>query len=142
MTEFAFSGLGLNLHYGTLANPFDRKGRRIPGGSSSGAAVSYSDGMALSAIGTDTGGSVRIPAALCGLVSFKPTARRILTSGTLPLSSSLDSIGPLAASVRCCRILGDCALRFRRPGHWTMSTYMLGAHLNRRWAGSKVPERR
>lgn len=105
MTEFAFSGLGLNPHYGTPANPFDRKGRRIPGGSSSGAAVSVSDGMALSAIGTDTGGSVRIPAALCGLVGFKPSARRIPTSGTLPLSSSLDSIGPLAASVRCCRIL-------------------------------------
>jgi aspartyl-tRNA(Asn)/glutamyl-tRNA(Gln) amidotransferase subunit A len=105
MTEFAFSGLGLNPHYGTPANPFDRKGRRIPGGSSSGAAVSVSDGMALSAIGTDTGGSVRIPAALCGLVGFKPTARRIPMSGTLPLSSSLDSIGPLAASVRCCRIL-------------------------------------
>lgn len=105
MTEFAFSGLGLNPHYGTPANPFDRKERRIPGGSSSGAAVSVSDGMAQSAIGTDTGGSVRIPAALCGLVGFKPTARRIPTSGTLPLSSSLDSIGPLAVSVRCCRIL-------------------------------------
>jgi len=105
MTEFAFSGLGLNPHYGTPANPFDRKSRRIPGGSSSGAAVSVSDGMALGGIGTDTGGSVRIPAALCGLVGFKPTARRIPTSGTLPLSSSLDSIGPLAASVRCCRIL-------------------------------------
>lgn len=105
MTEFAFSGLGLNPHYGTPANPFDRKARRIPGGSSSGAAVSVSDGMALGAIGTDTGGSARIPAALCGLVGFKPTARRIPTTGALPLSSSLDSIGPLAASVRCCRIL-------------------------------------
>jgi aspartyl-tRNA(Asn)/glutamyl-tRNA(Gln) amidotransferase subunit A len=107
MTEFAFSGLGLNPHYGTPANPFDRKSRRIPGGSSSGAAVSVTDGMALAAIGTDTGGSVRIPAALCGLVGFKPTARRIPQAGTLPLSTSLDSIGPLAASVRCCRILDE-----------------------------------
>ncbi len=105
MTEFAFSGLGLNPHYGTPANPFDRSARRIPGGSSSGAAVSISDGMALAAIGTDTGGSVRIPAALCGLVGFKPTARRIPLAGTLPLSSSLDSIGPLGWSVGCCRIL-------------------------------------
>lgn len=105
MTEFAFSGLGLNPHYGTPANPFDRISRRIPGGSSSGAAVSVTDGMALGAIGTDTGGSVRIPAALCGLVGFKPTARRVPQRGTLPLSTTLDSIGPLAASVRCCRIL-------------------------------------
>jgi aspartyl-tRNA(Asn)/glutamyl-tRNA(Gln) amidotransferase subunit A len=109
MTEFAFSGLGLNPHYGTPANPFDRKLRRIPGGSSSGAAVSVTDGMALGAIGTDTGGSVRIPAALCGLAGFKPTAQRVPQRGTLPLSLSLDSIGPLAPSVRCCRIL-DAAL--------------------------------
>jgi aspartyl-tRNA(Asn)/glutamyl-tRNA(Gln) amidotransferase subunit A len=105
MTEFAFSGLGLNPHYGTPANPFERDARRIPGGSSSGAAVSVTDGMAVAAIGTDTGGSVRIPAALCGLVGFKPSARRVPQNGTLPLSTSLDSIGPLAASVRCCRIL-------------------------------------
>ena len=105
MTEFAFSGLGLNPHYGTPANPFDRKSRRIPGGSSSGAAVSVADEMAFGAIGTDTGGSVRIPAAVCGLVGFKPTARRIPQLGALPLSRSLDSIGPLASSVRCCRIL-------------------------------------
>ena len=107
MTEFAFSGLGLNPHYGTPANPFDRRLARIPGGSSSGAAVSVADGMAVAAIGTDTGGSVRIPAALCGLVGFKPTARRVPRSGTLPLSSTLDSIGPIARSVRCCRILDE-----------------------------------
>lgn len=105
MTEFAFSGLGLNPHYGTPANPFDRNARRIPGGSSSGAAVSVSDDMALGAIGTDTGGSLRIPAALCGLVGFKPTARRVPQRGTLPLSTSLDSIGPIGRSVRCCRII-------------------------------------
>jgi aspartyl-tRNA(Asn)/glutamyl-tRNA(Gln) amidotransferase subunit A len=102
MVEFAYSGLGLNPHYGTPLNPWDRTTGRIPGGSSSGAAVSVSDGMCAAAIGTDTGGSVRIPAALCGLTGFKPTARRIERAGTLPLSSSLDSIGPLAASVDCC----------------------------------------
>ena len=107
MTEFAFSGLGINPHYGTPANPFDRTRRRIPGGSSSGAAVSVADGMAVAAIGTDTGGSVRIPAALCGLVGFKPTAARVPLAGALPLSHSLDSIGPLGVSVRCCQILDE-----------------------------------
>jgi aspartyl-tRNA(Asn)/glutamyl-tRNA(Gln) amidotransferase subunit A len=105
MTEFAFSGLGLNPHYDTPANPWGRAARRIPGGSSSGAAVSVTDGMAVVGIGSDTGGSVRIPAALCGLTGFKPTQRRVPTEGALPLSASLDSIGPLAASVRCCAIV-------------------------------------
>lgn len=105
MTEFAFSGLGLNPHYGTPLNPFDRAAKRIPGGSSSGAAVSVSDGMAAAAVGTDTGGSVRIPAALCGLTGFKPTARRVPRNGALPLSTSLDSIGPIARSVACCAML-------------------------------------
>jgi aspartyl-tRNA(Asn)/glutamyl-tRNA(Gln) amidotransferase subunit A len=102
MTEFAYSGLGLNPHYGTPANPWDRPSRRIPGGSSSGAAVSVTDGMAAAAIGTDTGGSVRIPAALCGLTGFKPTARRIPMDGAVPLARSLDSIGPIALTVDCC----------------------------------------
>ncbi len=105
MTEFAFSGLGLNPHHGTPRNPWDRATGRIPGGSSSGAAVSVSDGMAVAAVGSDTGGSVRIPSALCGLAGFKPTARRVPTAGVLPLSTTLDSIGPLAASVRCCAIV-------------------------------------
>ena len=105
MTEFAFSGLGLNPHYGTPRNPWDRATGRIPGGSSSGAAVSVSDGMAAAAIGTDTGGSVRIPSALCGLTGFKPTARRVPMDGVLPLSPSLDSVGPLARSVACCALL-------------------------------------
>jgi aspartyl-tRNA(Asn)/glutamyl-tRNA(Gln) amidotransferase subunit A len=105
MTEFAYSGLGLNPHYGTPLNPFDRATGRIPGGSSSGAAVSVSDGMAVAGIGTDTGGSVRIPAALCGLTGFKPTARRVPTAGALPLSVNLDSIGPIAPSVACCACL-------------------------------------
>ncbi len=102
MTEFAFSGLGLNPHYGTPLNPYDRATGRIPGGSSSGAAVSVTDGMSVAAIGTDTGGSVRIPAALCGIVGFKPTARRVPRQGVLPLSTSLDSVGPLAPTVACC----------------------------------------
>lgn len=105
MTELAFSGLGLNPHHGTPANPFDRQVGRIPGGSSSGAAVSITDEMAYGALGTDTGGSCRIPAALCGIVGFKPTARRVPLAGTFPLSFSLDSIGPLAASVACCATL-------------------------------------
>lgn len=105
MTEFAYSGLGLNPHYGTPLNPYDRPAERIPGGSSSGAAVSVTDGMAAAAVGTDTGGSCRIPAAMCGLVGYKPTASRIPREGVLPLSDSLDSVGPLAASVNCCAIL-------------------------------------
>jgi aspartyl-tRNA(Asn)/glutamyl-tRNA(Gln) amidotransferase subunit A len=105
MTEFAFSGLGINPHYGTPSNAYDRKAGRIPGGSSSGAAVSITDGMALGALGTDTGGSCRIPAALCGIVGFKPTAHRVPTAGAFPLSTSLDSIGPLAATVACCAAL-------------------------------------
>ena len=105
MTEFAYSGIGINPHYGTPANPWDRANRRIPGGSSSGAAVSVTDGMAIAAIGTDTGGSVRIPSALCGLTGFKPTASRVPQDGCFPLSFSLDSIGPLAASVACCALV-------------------------------------
>lgn len=107
MTEFAYSGLGLNPHYGTPRNPWERNvgEGRIPGGSSSGAAISVTDGMAVAAIGSDTGGSVRIPSALCGLTGFKPTARRVPQEGVLPLSTTLDSIGPLAASVECCAIL-------------------------------------
>ncbi len=105
MTEFAFSGLGINPHYDTPFNPYDRQAGRIPGGSSSGAAVSVTDGMAFAALGTDTGGSCRIPAALCGIVGFKPTAHRVPTAGAFPLSTSLDSIGPLAATVVCCAAL-------------------------------------
>jgi aspartyl-tRNA(Asn)/glutamyl-tRNA(Gln) amidotransferase subunit A len=105
MTEFAYSGLGLNPHYGTPRNPWDRATGRIPGGSSSGAAVSVTDGMAAAAIGTDTGGSVRIPSAFCGLTGFKPTARRVPIDGVVPLAVSLDSVGPLARSVDCCALL-------------------------------------
>lgn len=105
MTEFALSGLGINPHYGTPANPWDRASWRVPGGSSSGAAVSVSDGMAFVGLGTDTAGSCRVPAALCGLVGYKPTARRVPLAGVLPLSSTLDSVGPLARSVADCAIV-------------------------------------
>jgi aspartyl-tRNA(Asn)/glutamyl-tRNA(Gln) amidotransferase subunit A len=114
MTEFAFSGLGINPHYDTPRNPYDRKTGRIPGGSSSGAAVSVSDGMAMAALGTDTGGSCRIPAALCGLVGFKPTATRVPTDGTMPLSQTLDSVGPIAPTVACCALL-DAVLAGQAP---------------------------
>jgi aspartyl-tRNA(Asn)/glutamyl-tRNA(Gln) amidotransferase subunit A len=105
MTEFAFSGLGINPHYGTPAGPWDRPGRRLPGGSSSGAAVSVTDGMAHGALGTDTGGSCRIPAALCGIVGWKPTQARMPGDGLVPLSFSLDTVGVLGRSVSCCAIL-------------------------------------
>jgi aspartyl-tRNA(Asn)/glutamyl-tRNA(Gln) amidotransferase subunit A len=105
MTEFAYSGLGINPHNGTPLNPYDRATGRIPGGSSSGAAVAQTDNMALAGIGTDTGGSCRIPAALCGIVGLKSTANRIPSEGTLPLSGSLDSIGPLTNTVECCAII-------------------------------------
>ncbi len=102
MTEFAFSGIGINPHFGTPKGPWQRAAGHVPGGSSSGAAVSVADGMALAALGTDTGGSCRVPAAFCGVVGYKPTARRVSIEGVLPLSPSLDSVGPLANSVACC----------------------------------------
>ena len=100
MTEFAYSGIGANPHFGTPGNPADRK--RVPGGSSSGAAVAAADGMCEIAIGTDTGGSCRIPGALCGVVGYKPSRQRIPTDGAFPLSYSIDSIGPIARSVEAC----------------------------------------
>jgi aspartyl-tRNA(Asn)/glutamyl-tRNA(Gln) amidotransferase subunit A len=105
MTEFAFSGVGINPHHGTPLSPWDRATGRIPGGSSSGAAVSVTDGFAFAGIGTDTGGSCRIPAALCGIAGFKPTARRIPLDGVLPLAPTLDSVGVLGHSVACCAAL-------------------------------------
>lgn len=114
MTEFAFSGMGVNPHYGTPASPFDRATRRIPGGSTSGGAVAVADGMAVASLGTDTGGSCRIPAAFCGIVGFKPTAHRVPRDGAIPLAHSLDSVGPLANSVACCATL-DAILRGGTP---------------------------
>jgi aspartyl-tRNA(Asn)/glutamyl-tRNA(Gln) amidotransferase subunit A len=114
MTEFAYSGVGLNPHYGTPRNPWDRATGRIPGGSSSGAAVSVTDGMAVGALGTDTGGSCRVPAAVCGTVGYKPTAKRIPKDGVLPLSFTLDSIGSLAPTVACCAAL-DAVMAGEEP---------------------------
>jgi aspartyl-tRNA(Asn)/glutamyl-tRNA(Gln) amidotransferase subunit A len=105
MTEFAFSGVGLNPHYGTPANPADAQVARIPGGSSSGAAVSVAIGACFAGIGSDTGGSIRIPAALCGLVGFKPTARRVPTAGALPLSSTLDTACAMTRRVADCLLV-------------------------------------
>ncbi|NWD25673.1 amidase [Pseudomonas yamanorum] len=112
MSEFAFSGLGLNTHYGTPRVP--QAPSHVAGGSSSGAAVSVAEGMAVAGLGTDTGGSVRIPSAFCGLTGFKPTASRIPLDGTFPLAKSLDSIGPLATSVDEC---------------WVIDGILAGAHL-------------
>ncbi|HQS33168.1 amidase [Polaromonas sp.] len=100
MVEFAFSGVGTNPHYGTPLNPADPDVARIPGGSSSGAAVSVATGAALAGLGSDTGGSIRIPAALCGLVGFKSTARLVPTVGALPLSTTLDTVCAVTRSVR------------------------------------------
>ena len=111
-TEFAFSGLGLNPHYGTPGNPADRA--RIPGGSSCGAGVSVVDGMAAAAIGSDTGGSVRIPAALTGLAGFKPSQSRSPLSGVWPLAPSLDTVGPLAPTIACCALI-DAVLAGETP---------------------------
>ena len=100
MTEFAYSGIGINPHYGTPKGV-----GHVPGGSSSGAAVSVVDRMAHGALGTDTGGSCRIPAAYNGIVGFKPTQRRVPLDGGVPLSFTLDSFGPLARSVGCRAVL-------------------------------------
>ena len=105
MTEFAYSGIGINPHYGTPKGAWQRGVGHVPGGSSSGAAVSVVDGMAHGALGTDTGGSCRIPAAFNGIVGFKPTQRRVPLDGGVPLSFSLDSFGPIARTVGCCAVL-------------------------------------
>jgi aspartyl-tRNA(Asn)/glutamyl-tRNA(Gln) amidotransferase subunit A len=105
MTEFAYSGIGINPHFGTPKGAWRRHVGHVPGGSSSGAAVSVLDGMAHGALGTDTGGSCRIPAAFNGIVGFKPTQRRVPLDGGVPLSFSLDSFGPLARTAQCCAVL-------------------------------------
>src|ERR1700688_2236865 len=105
MTEFAYSGIGINPHFGTPKGAWQRGVGHVPGGSSSGAAVSVIDGMAYGALGTDTGGSCRIPAAYNGIVGFKPTQRRGALEGRVPLSFTLDSFGPLARTAACCAVL-------------------------------------
>jgi aspartyl-tRNA(Asn)/glutamyl-tRNA(Gln) amidotransferase subunit A len=119
MTEFAYSGIGINPHYGTPKSAWQRNVGHVPGGSSSGAAVSVADGMAYGALGTDTGGSCRIPAAFNGIVGFKPTQRRVPLDGGVPLSFTLDSFGPLARTVSCCftmdAVLADEPVTELRP---------------------------
>ena len=105
MTEFAYSGIGINPHYGTPKSAWQRNVGHVPGGSSSGAAVSIADRMAYGALGTDTGGSCRIPAAYNGITGYKPTQRRVPLDGGVPLSFTLDSFGPLANSTQCCATL-------------------------------------
>jgi aspartyl-tRNA(Asn)/glutamyl-tRNA(Gln) amidotransferase subunit A len=105
MTEFAYSGIGINPHFGTPKSVWQRSVGHVPGGSSSGAAVSVADRMAHGALGTDTGGSCRIPAAYNGIVGFKPTQRRVPLDGGVPLSFTLDSFGPLARTAQCCAVL-------------------------------------
>lgn len=112
MTEFAFSGLGLNPHYGTPFNPLATDVARIPGGSSSGSAVAVAAGLVPVAIGTDTGGSVRIPSAFNGLVGYKASHGRYSMAGVFPLATSLDSLGPLCRSVQDA-IWIDAAMRGR-----------------------------
>ena len=114
MTEFAYSGIGINPHYGTPKSAWQRSVGHVPGGSSSGAAVSITDRMAYGALGTDTGGSCRIPAAYNGIVGYKPTQRRVPLDGGVPLSFTLDSFGPLANSVQCCATL-DAVLADEPP---------------------------
>jgi aspartyl-tRNA(Asn)/glutamyl-tRNA(Gln) amidotransferase subunit A len=116
MTEFAYSGIGINPHYGTPKGAWQRGAGHVPGGSSSGAAVSIADRMAYGALGTDTGGSCRIPAAYNGIVGYKPTQRRIPLEGGVPLSFSLDSYGPLANSVQCCATLDAVLADEPMPG--------------------------
>ena len=116
MSEFAFTGIGRNPHYGTPGNPADRA--RAPGGSSSGAAVAVADGIGRIGIGTDTGGSTRIPAAFCGIVGLKPTQKRVPTTGAYPLSFTLDSIGPMAKSVADCA-LADAVMAGETPAPLT-----------------------
>jgi aspartyl-tRNA(Asn)/glutamyl-tRNA(Gln) amidotransferase subunit A len=110
MTEFAFSGIGLNPHYGTPRNPHDLRVARSPGGSSAGSAVAVAAGLAPVAIGTDTSGSVRVPASFTGVTGYKSSTGRYPMEGVFPLSRTLDSLGPLAHTVEDC-VLTDAALR-------------------------------
>ena len=105
MTEFAYSGLGINPHHGTPLNRWDRQTGRVPGGSSSGAAMSVVENMAIAGVGSDTGGSVRIPAAFNRLYGFKPSFGRQSLDGVFPLGRSLDTVGPIASSMACCRLI-------------------------------------
>jgi aspartyl-tRNA(Asn)/glutamyl-tRNA(Gln) amidotransferase subunit A len=124
LTELAYSGLGLNPHFGTPPNPCAPA--RIPGGSSSGSAVAVAAGVVPCAIGTDTSGSIRVPAAFCGIVGFKPTAARIDRAGVVPLAPTLDSVGPLATTVSDLVAL-DAALRGEAPRNLKSASPSLGS---------------
>lgn len=124
MTEFAFSGVGVNPHHGTPANPCDARVPRIPGGSSSGAAVSVATGAAFIGLGSDTGGSIRIPAALCGIVGFKSTARLVPIDGAVPLSNTLDTVCAMTRSVRDAILAHEIlAARTVTRSHAPLSSY-------------------
>ena len=110
LTEFAFSGVGINNNFGTPKNPFSKNKEFIPGGSSSGSAVSVASGLCPASIGTDTGGSVRIPASMNGLIGYKSSEMRIDKSSVHPLSHTLDTIGPIGKCIDDC-ILIERALR-------------------------------
>ncbi len=110
LTEFAFSGIGLNPHWGTPRNPFGADCPRIPGGSSSGSAVAVAAGVVPAAVGTDTGGSVRIPACFNGLAGLKTSEGRISLKGVAPLAPSFDTVGPICRTTEDCALL-DAALR-------------------------------
>ena len=112
MTEFAYSGIGINPHYGTPRNPRDPKVARSPGGSSSGSAVAVAAGLVPIAIGTDTGGSIRVPAAFNGITGYKSSTGHYSMAGVFPLSRTLDTLGPLALTVEDC-VLTDMVLRSR-----------------------------
>ncbi|WP_119154386.1 amidase [Caldimonas tepidiphila] len=130
MSEFAFSGVGTNPHHATPANPGTRLADphtpRIPGGSSSGGAVSVAAGAAWAALGSDTGGSIRIPAALQGLVGFKSTARLTPLDGTIPLSPTLDTACAITRSVRDAALLHEVLSQQRvAPGGRPLSGWNL-----------------
>jgi len=110
MHEFAYGPEGLNEHYGQTRNPWDAAVARIPGGSSSGSAAAVAAGLTPAALGSDTGGSIRIPASLCGITGLKPTYGRVSRAGVLPLSWSMDHLGPMARSAAdCALVLGAMA---------------------------------
>ncbi|OEZ29855.1 amidase [Variovorax boronicumulans] len=131
MTEFAFSGVGVNPHHGTPANVSDAATPRIPGGSSSGAAISVASGAAFIGLGSDTGGSIRIPAALNGIVGFKNTARLTPADGALPLSTTLDTVCAMTRSVRDAVTAHEIlSARQVTPGSAPLSAYRLAVVKN------------
>ncbi|GER11118.1 amidase [Variovorax boronicumulans] len=131
MTEFAFSGVGVNPHHGTPANVSDTATPRIPGGSSSGAAISVASGAAFIGLGSDTGGSIRIPAALNGIVGFKNTARLTPADGALPLSTTLDTVCAMTRSVRDAVTAHEIlSARQVAPGSAPLSAYRLAVVKN------------